>query len=653
MAAGASVFRPDIQFLRGVSVLLVVIYHADFGVVPAGFLGVDIFFVISGFLISGMVMSDNFSLGDFWFRRARRILPAAMAVLAATLLAAPFFLTEDVRAEAAEQAWGALLFVSNFVLWGQSGYFDAAAETKPFLHFWSLSIEEQFYAFLPVMIMVLPSRFWRPALLILAISSLAACFWLVSRDVSAAFYLPVTRWWELLIGSLLASVTLPRPSTGAVRIARLVALAVIAALALFPTGGLPHPGLAALVICLATAVLLGFPPPSDRANPIYQAVVRLGDISYALYLVHWPVFVFIRAAYDGNAGPLPMGVATILSLLLAVLLHVSIEQPFRRIPKQKAWKLATGLAIAAASIAVLPVVLPKLGPAKPDFEVIRRHNYGVARECAYGEKYAYSGPNVACQTRPDPQILLIGDSYAMAWSSALIEPLADVGIEQATMSACDPLYGLARYSADEGDRYNWDYALQCMTFVERVIDELADRPSIKAVVIAGRLQTILGKGSTLLKRDGDTLVDLPSDPEVVSQALANLARVVKSRGRTFAVIAPPPADGSDIGTCLEQQASGLIRFSKKPGCDMDRAKVDEYRKGTRDMLARAAELGSFKIIEMADALCDANRCVSTLDGTFLYRDAGHLTVEGAKAIGRLTPIGDRLREALSLSKAPD
>lgn len=640
-------FRPDIQFLRGVSVILVVLYHAGFGLVPAGYLGVDVFFVISGFLISGMVMSDRFSLADFWFRRARRILPAAFVVLGLTMALAPLFLTEDVRDDAAKQAWGALFFVSNFVLWGQSGYFDVAAEAKPFLHFWSLSIEEQFYFLLPLVILAVPARFWRAALVVLALASLIACFWLVSRDPSAAFFLPVTRWWELLIGSLVAATALPRLPQPLIRFARIGALVLITGLAFTPLQ-VPHPGLAALAVCLATAVLVGFPPSEGRANIAYRAVERVGDVSYALYLVHWPVFVFFRAAYDGNAGPVPMAAAVVISFLLAVLLHLAVEQPLRKFPREKAPILGLGLLAALIVIAAMPVVTSKLGSSPADFEHIRRHNYGVARACAYGEKYAYSGPNAACQTRPDPQVLVIGDSYAMAWSSALIEPLADVGMEQATMAACDPLLGLARYSTDGVDKYDRTYAIKCMTFVETVIADLAKRPYIKGVVVAGRLQTILNDTSTLVKREGQEFVDLPANSETVSQALADLGKMVRSTGRGFAVIAPPPADGTDIGACLEQKASGLIRVSAKEGCDLDRAEVDAYRKQTRDMLARAAELGDFTVVEMADALCDDDRCVTTLDGNFLYRDAGHLTVDGATAIGRLTALGPRLREALGL-----
>ncbi|MDG2571002.1 acyltransferase, partial [Vibrio parahaemolyticus] len=172
-------FRADIQALRGIAVLLVVIYHANVGLFPAGYLGVDIFFVISGFLITGLIKTHleegRFSFREFYYRRAKRLLPAAYTVIALTTIAAPFFLSDIGLQEFKFQVLGAITFTGNIALWLQSDYFAQAAETKPLLHVWSLAIEEQYYLLLPAFLLATPARLWLRVVGLLLVISLALC----------------------------------------------------------------------------------------------------------------------------------------------------------------------------------------------------------------------------------------------------------------------------------------------------------------------------------------------------------------------------------------------------------------------------------------------------------------------------------------------
>ena len=196
----ATKFRTDIQVLRGFAVLIVLFYHAKMGFLPAGYLGVDVFFVISGFLITHLVKSGlergDFSFSEFYFRRAKRLLPAAYVTFFVTALLAPFFLGSIEMSDFRMQMLGAVAFIGNIVLWQQSGYFGGAAEFKPLLHVWSLAIEEQYYFILPAFLFFLPRRFWKPVTAFVLVFSLALCLFLVQKKASATFFLLPTRAWN-------------------------------------------------------------------------------------------------------------------------------------------------------------------------------------------------------------------------------------------------------------------------------------------------------------------------------------------------------------------------------------------------------------------------------------------------------------------------
>ena len=198
--------RIDIQALRGLAVLLVVFYHARLGPPVAGYLGVDIFFVISGFLITGLVRKSiergDFSFTQFYFRRAKRLLPAAYVTFLVTVLCAPVILGSEELNDLVAQVVGAVTFTANIVLWQQAGYFEGPAELKPLLHVWSLSIEEQYYFLLPASLVLIPRRFWLPAAIATAALSLALCIVGGYWKPIATFYLLPTRAWELAIGSI-------------------------------------------------------------------------------------------------------------------------------------------------------------------------------------------------------------------------------------------------------------------------------------------------------------------------------------------------------------------------------------------------------------------------------------------------------------------
>lgn len=279
-------FRTDIQALRGLAVSLVLFYHAGFDFLGAGFLGVDVFFVISGFLITDMVRKEveagRFSFKTFYFRRAKRLLPAAYATFLASAVVAPFALNAQELQDFIKQVWGAVTFSANLVLLMQTGYFSGAADLKPLLHTWSLSIEEQYYLLLPAFLAFTPRRYWVPGGVLMFVASLGMCLGLQSFKPTATFYLLPTRGWELGVGSMIALMPGLMLRLQPVLAALFwPAVAVLAVIPVFPTG-LPHPGLDALLVCLATAVVIARRHPLLERALVSRALARVGDVSYSL-----------------------------------------------------------------------------------------------------------------------------------------------------------------------------------------------------------------------------------------------------------------------------------------------------------------------------------------------------------------------------------
>lgn len=326
-------YRPDIDGLRAIAVLAVVLHHLSAPLLPGGYVGVDVFFVISGYLITSIISREmaegRFSFASFYERRARRIFPALFAVLAATLVASYALLLPSDMMSTLRAALGTVFFGSNIVFWREmkEGYFAATdLALNPLLHTWSLSVEEQFYVFFPVLLL-LCYRFTRqqvvPVLLFSAMVSLVGAALLVSSKSVAVFFLSPFRAWELLAGSLLALHTVPPLRSRMLRelIAAAGLLAIVVACFVYD-GGTTFPGLAALAPVLGTAALIhaGASGPSLAARLLQlPPMVWVGLISYSLYLWHWPLIVLTRYAtgFEPITPHIPM--LFVASLVLAYL----------------------------------------------------------------------------------------------------------------------------------------------------------------------------------------------------------------------------------------------------------------------------------------------------------------------------------------------
>jgi peptidoglycan/LPS O-acetylase OafA/YrhL len=368
-------YRPDIDGLRAIAVLSVVGFHAFPSLVQGGFIGVDVFFVISGFLISSIIYENldkkEFTFLEFYARRIRRIFPALIVVMTACFVFGWFSLLMDEYMQLGKHIAGGAAFVSNFLLWQESGYFDNSAETKPLLHLWSLGIEEQFYIVWPLLLWLSWKRKFNFFAVTLAIA--VGSFYLnikgIKQDAVATFYSPITRFWELMIGGLLAWITIYKKSTFAgicLKVDRLIVstiyknkqvtkgrtlanLSAFTGLALLVYGlviiakDFSFPGVWALVPALAALLIISAGPAAwiNRQILSTNIFVWFGLISYPLYLWHWPLLSFAQIIENGSPSRNTRITAVAISILLAWLTMKFIEKPFRFGNQRTGLKVAT------------------------------------------------------------------------------------------------------------------------------------------------------------------------------------------------------------------------------------------------------------------------------------------------------------------------
>lgn len=336
-------YRADIDGLRAIAVLAVVGFHVNSGLVPGGFVGVDVFFVISGYLISNIIyreLSQNtFSFGAFYLRRIRRILPALILVLCATWAIGWYILAPEEYLSLGKHIAASAAFLPNVLLWNEAGYFDTAAESKPLLHLWSLGIEEQFYLLWPLLIFL----FWRSRartftlVILLTGISLLLNILLVASHPILTFYLPPTRFWELLLGGILAYVEqykrhwLSRNSMLVRHIYAYVGLFMIVGSLYLVDKAKPYPGAWALLPTIGTILLIvaGSDVFVNRYILGNRALVYVGLISYPLYLWHWPLLNYARILDFGDHQYVVIVVSVALSFVLAWVTYIFIERLFR------------------------------------------------------------------------------------------------------------------------------------------------------------------------------------------------------------------------------------------------------------------------------------------------------------------------------------
>ena len=617
-------YRPDIDGLRAVAVVMVLLFHAELGF-RGGFVGVDAFFVISGFLITGLIRkrqaAGTFTFGDFWVRRVRRIMPAAAVMTLVVLVAGYFLLLPSQYRSVGQAAFKQQLMLSNHHFFKRLDYFGTAAEQRPLLHTWSLAVEEQFYLVYPFLLAGLHRwrpRWTLPALGLLFVASLGASEWFVKTNTAASFYLLPMRAWEMILGGLICFPPLPTWVPRTVRAAGAMAgLGGLVATGLLYDNTVPFPGLAALLPCGATALLI-YANSCGVAGPTRLLTTRpalfVGWISYSLYLWHWPVLAYVRVA---NGGTLPSLTAKIGALAVAaaaaVLSWRFVETPLRRpdTPRIDARRTRRILLATPALMGLALVITQTKGlPGRVPDEAIDLLAYGksmsfrsqvTVQDVLSGNLPTFGDPS------GDRLCLVWGDSHAMHLVEGLDQACREAGFrgEQITHSATPPLVDFSRYAHAGLNDQTPAWTRSVLRHIEQT------QPDV--VIVSAFWEDYVGE-------DG------------FEEAARRTVDELAATGTSVVLMLETAVNDADV-----PQAMAFEAFYERP---LPRLGVTlrSHRERTADSAAilRAAATDNVRVLDpIAPFLVDGHFLTAVDDGEVLFRDDDHLSIAGGR---RLIPL---------------
>jgi peptidoglycan/LPS O-acetylase OafA/YrhL len=671
-------YRPDIDGLRALAVLSVVAFHAFPGLaaygLSGGFIGVDVFFVISGFLISTIIFENldkgTFSFTEFYSRRITRIFPALLLVLIASYAFGWFALLADEYKHLGKHIATGAGFFSNFALWNEAGYFDNTNETKPLLHLWSLGIEEQFYIVWPLLLWAAWKKKFN--LLTITILVLAISFYLnvkgIKKDAVATFYSPQTRFWELLCGSVLAWVTLYKKdscSTFRTKLDGYLASNVYREKPVVDGNALSNvisfigmsllvygfckitnearfPGTWALLPVLGTVLIIAAGPIAwvNRVILSNRIAVRLGLISFPLYLWHWPLLSFARIVESEVPSRNIRITAVLISIVLAWLTYKLVERPIR-FRKQSRIKTAT--------LVFLMFVVGGVGYGTyhDDGIVSRTTLKGFADTLAdlnfnldRGKGWLCDEPEFQCLYEGvKPSVVIVGDSHTPRIYSGLRSFYHIQGKGVGVFgggNGCPPLLNVVSKDNTGEDTRN------CIKNTTASLLRIINDDDIKEVVFASRgplYTTSNGFGDFDGDRFGNWVLhfnaEAPgyrSNSEVYEIALGHTFEALAKAGKKITYLHDVPELGFDIRSCIPARPFSISKKIRTP-CAVKKEHFIKRNEEFRALVSRVlVKFPTIHTVDLADALCDNEWCYGGKDDVLFYTDDDHLSHRGSQYV---------------------
>jgi len=675
-------YRPEIDGLRAVAVILVLLFHAFPHEVGGGFVGVDVFFVISGYLITGVIMRSadkgKFSFIEFYYRRCKRLLPALVTVLICTGVLGLLILLPTELNGLGKHLEFSSLFLENFVLLSESGYFDHESFRKPLMHLWSLGVEEQFYIFWPFLLILSAKRDWalRTSLTLMGASFVFSLFYFETNPVTSFYMLP-SRLWELMCGATLllverrdrparclvflapagrqCSVRNKAQSIGA-ELAAITALICLVTFSFLASGTSLFFGAWGAIPCLTATVLIAIGPRSSVNRYILGSSVAawFGRISYPLYLWHWPLLSLMLTADDGKTSYMLRGTALLLAVLLAWLTHVIVELPIKR------FKLpGSRIGFASAFALFLPALFGAALVTQPNFfertswapkiavrndidgvsamNVIDRdwwsnHTQNNDKSCLGSNWLGSAIPDYCRLTNDAPRLAIVGDSHANHLVPGLIA-LGDPDLSQLVQISFGGCVGLV--GAYFAQSYQPQSILRnCNSANERFFDQIKVTKSIQLVIIsmlARSADEFDGKGSPLRVYskifDGRQLHSVGIS--LVHDAISETVSFFEAAGKRVVFVADVPDLRIDPVACLRVRS---VTFSRRSvdNCGRPKSEIfDEQQPNHLFLESLAAKHPNLRVFDSKAVFCDDVFCSAIRGGKMLYRDSTHLSLDGS------------------------
>lgn len=629
-------YRREIDGLRALSVIPVIFYHAGFDFFSGGFVGVDVFFVISGYLITSIiypqVLDGTFSFLEFYERRARRILPALFTVLVICLPFSFFLLTPEELNNFTNSLISVIFFSSNILFWFDSGYFDKAAELKPLLHTWSLSVEEQYYLIFPVLLILLKKL---PHLVIVGVLCALACVSLYmmlilsSININTAFYLLPYRGWEILCGAVIALSCPNGPNkkthTFIADLGSIIGLCFLVFSILFFDNNTPFPSLLSLLPVVGAVLLIIFATPDTHVGKFLSLnfFVAIGLVSYSAYLWHQPLFSFAR---QYSQSPISSNTFILLILICAILSFITwrfIETPFRNRESYSQRTIFILVSIGSLVFIVIGMVgyytkgFYQLKISEQQRLVLKNASASPMRAQCHTSGKNFIPPSSACEYQNGAlKVAAFGDSHIVEIAFALANQLSDenIKIKHFSFSSCIPTYG-NNYSG----QHEW-----CSAWTDKTAEYIINNKDIETVVVSYRIHAhLFGKHDKKYPSFVDTVGSV--DREMIWKSYVNILKHFQSHGKNVILVLQAPE--------LPKSIDKLILKSTDPFNQVNGVSKSWWDSRSSFVTSKLSEIpAGVVVIDPAEVFCDGAFCFASKQGSPYYFDDNHLSISGAALI---------------------